>query len=232
MRMGAGGGSCDSFRDSRRRHLDCCRKRGDSLQTPETGRRGPNQRARIAALLGAERGRTALGARGVQGRGAPRPHLGIANLGKAPTGRCDGQALSRNGGPSGVDPRGQLLLCGRIIPTPVLVIDCHQLQRAMHEPGRQSALPYGTNHPIRPSPAPAAHQVSCTGLDVCSTITAARLDPSTCFILIPSRLHIMSRCHRRSLKPVCDEPYPGGDPAPSPPSELLLSFEIHACIAS
>jgi hypothetical protein len=123
MRMGAGGGSCDSFRDSRRRHLDCCRKRGDSLQTPETGRRGPNQRARIAALLGAERGRTALGARGVQGRGAPRPHLGIANLGKAPTGRCDGQALSRNGGPSGVDPRGQLLLCGRIIPTPVLVID-------------------------------------------------------------------------------------------------------------
>jgi hypothetical protein len=70
---------------------DRCQKRGESLQKPETGRWEPNQRGDNGGSPGAERGRTALGAQGGARRQGAADPIRIANLGKAPPGRCDGR---------------------------------------------------------------------------------------------------------------------------------------------
>jgi hypothetical protein len=183
---------------------DRCQKRGESLQKPETRRWEPNQREIMVVCQALKEEERRSEGKAGQGDKARPTHIRIANLGKAPPGRCDGRAKEASLGTSnraGGHARGETLL--------LLRLRLYQLRAAAQVQCMSQAGNAGLAVPITlfagVDRGPGTPQVSCTpGLDVCSTITPRRLDPSCGKHMFPTDpfLHIMSRFRRRSLKPV------------------------------
>jgi hypothetical protein len=183
-------------------------------------------------LPGAERGRTALGGQGVRWGKATRrgrPHQDRQS-GQSTAGLVRWTGLPRN-----EHPGWRACSRGNAAATATVPTTCCS-PGAVHEPGRQCRTGC-TNHPIRWRRSWSWYTPSVVhpGLDVCSTITARRLDPSCGKHMFPTDpfLHIMSRFRRRSWTPVLRQAGPlRRSAAISSQTTLCSFFKIRGYIAS